>query len=632
MTEQNPEDRTDPRELLAAILRRRVPLLITSGCLLLIAILVAVLLPPVYRSTATILIEEQEIPQDLVRTTVTSYADQRIQVISQQVMTRSNLMKIVEKYGLYESERRFETTEEILEHMRKDIKLDLVNTDVTDRRNGGRVSATIAFTLSYDSPYADKTQKVANELTSLFLNENLQIRKQKADDTSAFLSEEAERLKQHLSENEQQLATFKMNNLKRLPELVQVNMQMRERSDLELMDIERALSTNEERRFYLESQLAQIKPNTPIISASGEKILDSDERLKSLRAQYAASSGIYGASHPDMVRTRRQIDALEQASGLSMADSSEEAKQLVKLKTDLAALSERYGAGHPDVIRLKNSINALAANMDRHGSSEDVRQVSQLKEDLRVATERHGSDDPDVLRLKGVVASLDAAVNDRSGSAAQGGKKPENPAYITLQTQIETARLESKSLQRRRDELRTRLSLLETRIEEAPGVEKDYLDISRDRESSLVRYREIKAKLMEAEIAQDLEKDRKSERFSLIDPAQYPEKPRSPNRMAILLVGLVLSLGGGMGSVAALETLDSSVRGSRDLARTLPVNILAAIPFIDTDADRLRKKLPVKRLVIGGVGALVLLLLAINFLWMPLEVFWFSLLRRLHLQ
>ena len=73
------------------------------------------------RSTATILIEEQEIPPDLVRTTISSYADQRIQVISQQVMTRSTLMQIVEKYDLYPKQRKRETTEEILERMRKDI-------------------------------------------------------------------------------------------------------------------------------------------------------------------------------------------------------------------------------------------------------------------------------------------------------------------------------------------------------------------------------------------------------------------------------------------------------------------------------------------------------------------------------
>ena len=181
--EETLEYQHDIRDYLDALNRHRVALFATTAVLLIMTAIVTVVWPPSYRSTATILIEEQEIPQDLVRTTITSYADQRIQVISQQVMTRANLMQIVDKYDLYAKQRRRETTEEILERMRKDIKLDLVNSDVTDRRNGGRTSATIAFTLSYDSESAEKAQKVANELTSLYLNENLQIRKQKAEET-----------------------------------------------------------------------------------------------------------------------------------------------------------------------------------------------------------------------------------------------------------------------------------------------------------------------------------------------------------------------------------------------------------------------------------------------------------------
>ena len=127
----------DPRDLVAAVRHRRVPLIVTAAAVFAIAAIVAVVLPPSYRSEATILIEEQEMPQDLVRTTVTSYADQRIQMISQQVMTRSHMMEIVDKYDLYPNKRKSETTEEILERMRKDIKLDIVTADVRDRRSGG---------------------------------------------------------------------------------------------------------------------------------------------------------------------------------------------------------------------------------------------------------------------------------------------------------------------------------------------------------------------------------------------------------------------------------------------------------------------------------------------------------------
>lgn len=578
MTEFALEYRTDPADYLVALKRRRMPMAWIAAVILTIAMLVALLLPPVYRSTATILIEEQEIPQDLVRTTITSFADQRIQVISQQVMTRANLMQIIEKYDLYARQRRSETTEEILDRMHKDIKLDLVTSDVTDRRSGGRTTATIAFTLAYESVSPEKAQKVANELTSLYLNENLHIRKQKAEETSSFLAEEAERLKAHIGEIENRLASFKVRNQGRLPELAQINMQMRDRAEMELSDLDRQASSIEERRFYLQSQLAQLKPNTPMLSSAGERILDPEDRLKSLRAQYAGLEGLYSREHPDMVRMRRQIEALERETATPQ-DGSEEAKQLTKLKADLASIRDRYSDQHPDVAKLKGTIAALEENMAAAGSRPAPRKI-------------------------------------------------ENPAYLTLQAQLDGLDAEIRAIKKHREETKARIGLLESRLEKTPEVERDYLDLSRDRENTLVRYREIRAKLMEAQVAQDLEKDRKSERFSLIDPPQFPEKPRSPNRPAILLIGMVLAMGGGIGGVALLETLDSSVRNSRDLARTLDAPLLSAIPYIGNDADLQKKAFPWRWVLPGAVGGVALLLLAINHFWMPLEVLWFAVLRR----
>lgn len=579
MNELTLEYRRDAGDYLTAVNRRKTPMLATASMVFLIVALVALVLPPVYRSTATILIEEQEIPQDLVRTTITSFADQRIQVISQQVMTRANLMQIVEKYDLYAKQRRVETTEELLERMRKDIKLELVNSDVTDRRSGSKTTATIAFTLAYESVSPEKAQKVANELTSLYLNENLQIRKQKADETSSFLAEEAERLRARMAEIEDGLATFKLKNQGRLPELAQVNMQMRDRADAESLDLDRQAASIEERRFYLQAQLAQMKPNTPIISSSGEHISDPEDRLKTLRAQYAGMEGLYSREHPDMIRMRRQMTALERETASPM-DGSEESKQLAKLKADLAATRDRYSDDHPDVVKTRAVIAGLEESVARAPTKITPRKI-------------------------------------------------ENPAYLTLQAQLDSLDTEARAVKKHREELRTRIGMLEARLEKTPEVEKDYLDLSRDRENTMVRYREIRAKLMEAQVAQDLEKGRKSERFSLIDPPQLPEKPRSPNRPMILLIGMLMALGGAVGSVGLLEALDSSVRNSKDLAHTLAVPLLSAIPYIHNEADRQRKKFPWKLALGAAAGVVAVLLLAIHFLWMPLDVFWFSMLRRL---
>src|SRR5437899_5748621 len=110
-------------------------------------------------------------------------------------------------------------------------------------------------------------------------------------------------------------------------------MQLRDRADSEIKDLDREISSLDERKFYLEGQLAQMKPNPPLISAAGDRILDSDERLKALQAQYASLSGVYSGSHPDIVKMRREIEALKKETG-SGADSQEQAKQLVRLRAD----------------------------------------------------------------------------------------------------------------------------------------------------------------------------------------------------------------------------------------------------------------------------------------------------------
>ncbi|MBC7994717.1 MAG: hypothetical protein H7Z15_15915, partial [Rhizobacter sp.] len=196
------------RDHIGMLRRRRGLIAVVFAALFAVAAVVAVVLPPVYRSTATILIKEQEIPQEFVRSTVTSFADERIQVISQQVMTRSTLLDLVDRYGLYGKARQRETSEEILDRMRRDIKLTPISAEVTDRRTGSPVKSTIAFSLSYDSESAAAAQKIANELTTLYLNENVKNRQQKAAETTSFLDEELSRVSEHISEVEQKLSLF----------------------------------------------------------------------------------------------------------------------------------------------------------------------------------------------------------------------------------------------------------------------------------------------------------------------------------------------------------------------------------------------------------------------------------------
>ena len=577
------EDQTkDLRDYIDAFRRRRKSILSIAGVILVISVAVALLWPPTYRSTATILIEEQEIPQDLVRSTITSFAAQRIQTISQTVMTRANLMQIIDKYNLYHKKRRYDTTEEILDRMRNDINVDMINANVIDPRTGRPTSATIAFNLSFDGEGPVVTQKVASELTTLYLNENLKKREEKASETYDFLSTEADKLRSHITDLEARLAAFKEKNAGRLPELVPLNMQLRERTEGQLRDVENQLRSLDDRKFYLEGQLALLNPMSPIAGDNGEAVPDPATRLKMLKSRYVSLSAKYAPDHPDVVRVRREIEALEKQVG-SVNSASEQAKELTKLRSELAAAREKYSPDHPDVIRLTKAVEAQEAALKQQQAS------------------------PESIAAK---------------------EKPDNPAYVTLQAQLEGIKTEYESLTARHDQLNAKLTEYDKRLQQSPDVERNYSMLNRDYRNSAARYQEIRRKQDEAQIGQELEKERKGERFSLIDPAQLPEEPVTPNRPVIFLLGLVLSIGCGAGYAAVAESLDSSVRGPRSVAAALQAAPLSVIPYLQ-NSDDLARTIKTKRIVIAVfAGSFVALLLLVHFFWIPLDVLWFKGLRK----
>ena len=565
------------RDILAAVRRRSLPAVAVAAALLALAVPAAMLWPPVYRSSATILIEEQEIPRDLVRSTVTSYADERIQVIGQQVMSRGTLMELIDKFNLYTRERKYTTNEDLLEKMRRDIRVQTVSADITDRRSGMRTAATIAFKLSFDYREPATAQKVANELVTMYLNENLKTRREKADETNAFLSEEARRLGGRISDLETQIAQFKEHNAGRLPELMQVNEQSRDRTEAQLADVERQTRMLEDRRLYVDSQLALVKESAPL--SQNEKALDPEERLRVLRNQYASASAIYSPEHPDVVRLRREIASLEKT--VKLTPESRGPETLDEARAELGRLTERYSPDHPDVVKQRKKVEALESAAQEGGESKAA------------------------------------------------GKKATNPIYVSLATQGETIKMEIDSLREQRKQLQSKLAEYRLRVEQTPSVEHRYRDLERDRENTVAKYREIRAKEMEAEVATELEKNRKAERFSLIEPPQFPEKPQSPNRPALLLGALVVSVGGGLGAGALTEILDRSVRGARALAALVEAPLLAVVPRVRDEA-RLRRRRRLLLIAAAALAAVVVLgLAAIHFLFLPLDTLWYAALRRL---
>ncbi len=565
----------------AALRRRRQPALALGTALLVLAIGGALLWPPTYRSTGTILIEQQEVPVDLVRSMVSSYADQRIQVISQRVMTTENLMRIVDRYNLYPKDRRTKPRETLLARMRDDIRFSMISADVVDPRLGRPTKATIAFSVSYDSRSAELAAKVANELTSLYLKENLENRRQLADDAATFLTAEAERLARQIAELEAQLADFKQRNVDRLPELTQLNLQLMARAEEELRETESRLRSLDQQVVYLDAQLAQLSPASQIFTDSGERLLSPSDRLKILKSDYARASAIYAPDHPDVTRTKREIDGLEHEVGK------------VETGNDLA------------------------------------RQLREAQGQLAQAREKYAPDHPDVLQLERLVTAIERTMNDAPLTAAPLRDAADNPAYIQVSAQREAAANERTSLQRNRSTLQAKIRDFETRLSQSPGIEREYGVLLRDFENTQLKYREVRQKQMEATLAKNLEVGRKAERFTLIEPPLIAEEPVSPNRPAVLVLGVLLAIAGAIGLAALLEALDPTVRSRRDIDLLLPVAPLALLPWIDTPAQVMSRSRVRRLSIMGAATSVVVTVTLVHFFYRPLDVLWQVALRRL---
>jgi uncharacterized protein involved in exopolysaccharide biosynthesis len=575
------------REAIDAIKRRRKPMLIAAASMIVITLLIAGLWPSSYQSTGTILIEQQELPVDLVRSTVTSYADQRVQVISQRVMTTQTLLGIIRRYDLYPRERARESREELIQRMRDDVEFKMISADVIDPRSGVPRSATIAFTVAYTSKDPAVAAKIANELTTLYLNENLTERTRLAEDASGFLGAEGDRLSKHIAELEAKLAAFKEKNMGQLPELSVLNMQLLEGTDRELRDARTRLQSLQQQQTYLQAQLAQLKPNGSITTESGERVMSSADRLKVLRTQLASARAVYSPEHPDIVRLQTEIAGLEAETGSRGAPANELRRKIEAARGRLAQMREKYAADFPDIQTTQ-------------------REIAELEKELNAAP------------------AADSGV-----ALGAPEEAPDNPSYIQIRAQLEASRNDQSALTTEIGRLYARQAEFQRKISASPVIEQEYRELARDYDNAQLKYREIRAKQMEAQVAQNLEANRKGERFTLIEPPLAPEEPVSPNRPLILILGALLSLIAAAGAAALMEQLDTSVRGRNDLVDAFAAAPLAIIPRISTDlesaAERHRLRLTAGTAVAVGVVAVA----ALHFLYRPLDVLWFIALRRL---
>jgi uncharacterized protein involved in exopolysaccharide biosynthesis len=575
--------KADLRERWLAYWRRRGTFYAVATLAAIATLLLALLWPATYRSTATILIEQQEIPQELVRSVITSFADQRVQVISQRVMTTQNLIALMDRYNLYPDLRQRVAREVLLEKMRSDIGMHMISADVIDPRSGRPTQATIAFSVSYQSRSPDLALKVANDLTSLYLNENLTSRTQLGQQTEDFFGEQAARQAADIQRLDKALSAFKEAHHKDLPDLEQLNLETMQRTELEMHEAENKVDAMDAQRVLLQAQLAQINPTLQVFSDTGQRVMGPEDRLKALKAELASYKARFAPDHPDVIATEREIEGLEKDVKAD-DDTADRLRQLDEAEAQLARAREKDAPDHPDVIELQHVVDSLSKQVDAA-----------------------------------------AAVGKRREATTHS----DNPVYIQVKGQLDSLEVDRDAAVKRRDELRNKFDDYERRLAQSPEVERQYHEMSRQLESAQLEYKQILAKETESEVSKNLEAERKGERFTMIEPPQMPEKPVSPNRILIAVLGLLLSAALGAGAAAARESFDASVRGPGDIRQLLQVPALASIPLIVTPQERSRRRRIVGYSWAGGLTALILLVAAIHLFVRPLDVLWLIVARRL---
>ena len=167
------------------------------------------------------------------------------------------------------------------------------------------------------------------------------------------------------------------------------------------------------------------------------------------------------------------------------------------------------------------------------------------------------------------------------------------------------------------------------KVENAPVIEKAYNELTRDYENAKRKYDDLSTKRMEAKISQGMEESQRGERFTIIEPAQLPEKPYKPNRIAIVLIGIILALGTGTGVAAVREAMDTSIKTTDELFSLTGAPVLSVIPEMESDEERRARRIKRTLWILAGLGAAALALVIVHLFVMPLESVWFKIQKRM---
>ena len=292
--------------------RRRWEIAFSVLAILFAASVYCVVTPELYKSSITILVIPQTLPQDYVRSTISAKVEEQMATIRQQVLSRTTLTKVMDELRLFERERKNLSAEEMFAMLRKRIEIEVVQGRSRERSE--------AFTISFLHENPQSAMRAVARLASLFIDENLETREQQAVGTSEFLDSQLKSTKVKLEGMEREVKDYKIRHMGELPQQMEANLRMLTGLQDRLRSNESSTRTAEERKVFLEAQISLIGNmfvTTP--TRSGEtasatpqdSLLSLEHELALKKAKLADLSIRYTDMIPEVARTKQDVADIE---------------------------------------------------------------------------------------------------------------------------------------------------------------------------------------------------------------------------------------------------------------------------------------------------------------------------------
>ena len=350
----------DVSQILSNLWRRKGLILSVFVVVSSIAAYLAAVLPEVYRSSTLIVVTPQRVPTSIVHSTVTIDLNERMRSIVQEILSRTQLEKMIQEFDLYPSETEG-AIEERIARLRGKVKVELRVNNV--------------FELSFESESPEKAKQVTSRLASLFIDQNLQVREQQAEGTSSFINAEAERLRKELEQQEAIVSQYKVANRYELPDQLDTNLRSLDQLRRELEANNQRLAALQERKGVLQKQTVESDILGIDLSSGSllgsETVVTENVQVQMKKKELDSLLQRYSGKHPDVVRVKKEIQALEaerretspsRPANPTPAPSVNPLKQV--LQTQITDIDSEIQVLRSQVERVRSQIVVLQARVD----------------------------------------------------------------------------------------------------------------------------------------------------------------------------------------------------------------------------------------------------------------------------